>query len=136
MCEFLFRVRDHSSDPGTRLGRGDCVACVENGWVWSESELTHPDWRIVKVPDMSVSEAESYLVPDMGNPEFGYLPQRRKFAIDQSRFVNPATAAFVADDTRAVPFITAPAAALRNVIVQRPPLLDPSYIGPPPPVIG
>lgn len=123
MCEFLFRVYDHSSEPGTRLGRGDCVAVCENNWPWTSAELTNPAWRIVKVPDMSVEEAYTYLVEDPGNEELGYLPQRRKYMIDQGRFIYPSTKAFVDDDTRQVPFLTVSAALLRNVIVERPPLL-------------
>jgi len=92
-------------------------------------ELTTPQWRIVKVPDMSLAEAQSLLAPDLGNPDLGYLPQRRKFTVDESLFQLPETAAFVADDTRSVPFMTFSSDQLRGVIVARPPLIDPDFTG-------
>jgi len=136
MSEFLFRVHNHSSAPGTRLERGDCVVAVENNWPWSQEELTAPQWRIVKIPDMSLSEAQSLLVPDLGNPDYGYLPQRRKFTIDEALITLPETQAFIADDTRTQPSMTFAADQLRGVIKERPPLQDPAYVGPTPPEIG
>jgi len=136
MAEFLFRVHSHNADPGTRLERGDCVIAVENDWPWSQEELTNPAWRIVKIPDMSLSEAQSFMVPDLGNPEYGYLSQRRKFTIDEALITLPEAQVFIADDTRAQPSMTFTADQLRGVVKERPPLQDPAYIGPEPPVMG
>jgi hypothetical protein len=122
MAEFLFRAHNHNAAPGTRLARGDCVVAVENGWPWTQAELTAPQWRIVKVPDMSLDEARVLMAPDPGDPELGHLPQRRKYTVDEALFQLPETAAFVADDSRVAPFMTFTADQLRGVIVQRPPL--------------
>lgn len=88
MAELLVRVVDKVNPDfyaNTKcLKRGDVIAVCEDGWGWGVEELANPDWRILKIPDMTVAEASVFLAPernrDPGQPS--RTLQRRAFAID------------------------------------------------------
>lgn len=44
--------------------RGDVVVVCPDGWPWSETERTGPDFAIVKIPGMKVEEALDFLEPE------------------------------------------------------------------------
>lgn len=92
MSEWLVRIRDKALDRGFEdklldskcLGRGDVVVVCEDGWAWSKEERANPDWRILKMPNVSVSTAQAFLGAeydeDPRNPS-PYL-RRRAFKLD------------------------------------------------------
>ena len=110
MCEILIRVRaKENPDPyldAKALKRGDVVAVVNNGWVWSTEELTNPDWRIVKLPSVSVSAGETLLAKEYDiDPQFPSKVLRRRafyWNIDDSSWSTPVRN-WINDDSRSVP---------------------------------
>lgn len=96
MAELLVRVVDkrNLNDPykdAQLTKRGDVIVVCPDGWAWSVKEQTNPEWRIVKLPQMTVSEASVYLAPEMNtdphNPS--RVLQARAFSLDVDR-LNPA----------------------------------------------
>ena len=130
MAEFLIRVQDklNLDSPFSDvkcLKRGDVVCVCPDGWRWSDRERTLPFWRIVKVPDMMISEAEAFLTPEPGDPVTNKMLQRRAFRFDLS-LLDPA---FVADDSRKAPFVVTDALNARDAKVLKPAISDPAVIG-------
>lgn len=88
MCELLVRVVDKvSADPyldAALTKRGDVIAVQPDGWVWGLEEQRSPEWRILRVPGVSVAAAASLLTPepetDPQNPS--RMLQRRMFRLD------------------------------------------------------
>lgn len=64
MCEALIAITDRlpSSDPNYALNylALDIIVVCDDGWAWSEAELTNPDWRVLKVPGVSTSYAAQF----------------------------------------------------------------------------
>lgn len=44
---------------------GDVIWHAPDGHVWGMFEVNHPNWRIVRVPGMSIHEAESLCSPQI-----------------------------------------------------------------------
>lgn len=89
MCEMLVRVVDkvNRDDPyldAQCTKRGDVIAICQDGWPWSGAELKNPDWRVIKIPKVSVLEAQAFLQPELDadpkNPS--RVLQRRAFKVD------------------------------------------------------
>lgn len=60
MCEILLRIAnrpDHifCKDPNLLLQAGDVVVVMRDGWHWSDKELAHPEWRVIKIPGVAGS---------------------------------------------------------------------------------
>lgn len=112
MSELLIRVIDKvGSDPyldAKCLKRGDVVVVVDNGWLWAKEELTAPYWRILKLPNVSVTVAEAFLGAefDIDPAHPSKVLRRRAFSLDLVNWTNQVLQ-WIADDTRAVPFRTA-----------------------------
>ena len=109
MCELLIRVRDKefadTYQKVKQLGRGDVVVVVENGWSWSQKELTNPDWRILKLPNILVDDVVDLLAPEE-NPTPGVpnrMLQRVGKRLDLSHVNLASLLAWIQDDTRAQP---------------------------------
>jgi len=67
MCELLVFLTDKASDPDpainlTYMKRGYVIVVCEDGWQWSQAELTNPDWVVVQVPGVPVSEYNKFQV--------------------------------------------------------------------------
>lgn len=65
MCELLVRVVDKTNadpyvDANHCLKRGDVVSIHADGHEWGRGELGNPDWIIVKVPGVSVTDAAAF----------------------------------------------------------------------------
>ena len=63
--ELLVCVRDkrNHNDPvkdHLLIKRGDVIAAMPDGFAWSKIERENPDWRILRVQDMTETEAVSY----------------------------------------------------------------------------
>lgn len=88
MCEMLVRVVDKvNTDPYLNAQctkRGDVIAIQPDGWAWSHLELSSSQWRIIKVPGITVLEASAFLAPEVNidpqNPS--RVLQRRAFKLD------------------------------------------------------
>jgi hypothetical protein len=89
MCELLVRVVDktNATDPYADAActkRGDVITAQPDGWVWGVQEQIDPQYRIVKVPGVSVQDVASLLVPepdlDPLNPS--RMLQARLFRLD------------------------------------------------------
>lgn len=138
MSELLLRIRTKDQpDPYLAcklLERGDVVAICEDGWAWSAAEMSNPDWRILKLPNVPVATAEAFLGPefdtDPSNPS--RMLRRRAFMVDVDNATIPAgLKAWILDDTRAAPtrtinYTPAQFAALKKA---KTPLADPNVLG-------
>lgn len=132
MAEILISIQDKpgaASDVEFRVktcNRGDPVTWHEDGWSWSQNELTFPFWRIFRVP-LTVSELETFLSEEQfGVPTIGEVrrwARQYRLDLDQSNFSGPLKT-FIADDTRAVPVFTvqgADVAKMRSAIIHKGP---------------
>lgn len=131
MCEVLLRVVDKvNEDPyldAKLLKRGDVVVIVEDGHAWGREELANPDWRIVKLPNVTSSVASAFLgdEKDTDPTKPSRVLRRRAFRLDWQT-LPAAVLAWLADDTRAVPTRTVniSAAQLLALKVSKTPLAD------------
>lgn len=113
MCEILIRVRDKvNTDPyldAKCLKRGDVVEVVADGWNWRPGDLTEPFWRIVKLPQVSVSAAQTLLAPELDldpqNPSPVLRRRAFKWDVDSGTW-STQVRNWINDDTRATPFRT------------------------------
>src|SRR6185312_2698393 len=70
MCELLVRGVDKTNHDcpyldAQCLKRGDVVVAVEDGWQWGRAEIENLDWRIVRLPGVSLKQAQTLLGPEM-----------------------------------------------------------------------
>jgi hypothetical protein len=137
MCELVISVVNRVSDePEVDCAlpkRGVVIDVFEDGHDYGRMELTHPMFRILKVPGASMAFARSFL-----GSEIADHPQalKRLFLIDLDHPNVPADlAAHFADDSRAVPHHVVDQAVITALKRQRP-TGDPSVIGQPPHIIG
>lgn len=143
MAELLVRVRDKTSPDlykDVRLTkRGDVIVVMPDGWTWGSGELTNPDWRIVKLPNVSLDEAEAMTAGEL--PADPKVPsrtlQRRAFSFDLDNLPQ-SVAAFIADDTRASPALTVnlTLAQFRGLKKRKEAKQDPAILSSEPKVIG
>lgn len=138
MAELLVRVRDKiNSDFYLNCQctkRGDVIVVQADGWAWGKEELSNPDWRIIKIPSITVSEALAYTAPeldvDLKNPS--KTLQRRAFRIDIDNVAIPAgIKAYLLDNTRATSSMTLgiSVAAIRALKTAKAPVQDPAVFG-------
>ena len=126
MCELIVRVAEAhlTGDAATdcrRYHRGDVIAAVPDGHPWTPTELDHPHWVVVKVPDMTLAEGLALAAGELPDGARRHH-HRRAFHIDP---------ALLPADGTAVQTITLPAAAVRKGKRRKPPVADPDVIGTP-----
>ena len=121
MAEFLIRIRDKEGHNPGLLGEREVVVVCEDGWPWSVLERTSPDWRIVKVPGMSLDEGDQFIVPEPVD-ETRFVRRRRAFKIDV-QLLPPSVRAYMANDQRSQPFVEVPKGVFIASKVARAPLL-------------
>ena len=137
MCEILFVARSRrSDDPYTDVKcykRGDAIHIAPDGWPWGSIELTNPGWRIVALPNVTESQAESFLTPepavDPQNPS--RMLQRRAFKLDISNVTIPlAIRTWFQDDDRVQPIrtINMTPSQFLALRVQKDPVPDPNVL--------
>ncbi len=116
--------------------RGDVIVVQSDAWQWGSSELSNPDWRIIKHTELTVSEANAFLAAevdtDPGSPS--KTLQRRAFKLDVDAAVIPQTIKdWLADSTRAVPILDlTPLITLNGVRAlktAKAAIVDPNVIG-------
>jgi hypothetical protein len=108
MCEFLIRVKEKPDvDPDFAspvavamnavhrsvklLHAGDVVVVCPDGWGWSHAERNNPEWRIVKVPGMSVEQGNAFMSREMGSGVPGEVLRRRHFSVDVKKIKSEMT---------------------------------------------
>lgn len=132
MCEMLVRVVDKVNDDpyldAKCSKRGDVITIQPDGWMWSRLELKSPIWRIIKVPGVSVAQAEVFLTPevdaDPANPSA--VLQRRAHKIDLDAL--PDAKAQIMDGNRGNPLhrVDVDAAGLMAHKIAKTALTDPN----------
>jgi hypothetical protein len=138
MAELLLRVVSKTA-PGdirrdTKLTkRGDVIVAKPDGWRWVGRELTSPQWRILKVPALSLSEASMLLAAEpYDDPVHPSLTrQRRMYRLDIDNVALPsALATYLADETREEPafILTLDIDRIRRMIVRKPKIADPGAL--------
>jgi hypothetical protein len=134
MAEILLRVKDKiNSSPYLNAQctkRGDVIVVCPDGWRWGFRELDDPQYRVVCIPQMSVSEAQAFVVGEMEtSPQpASMLRHRRAFRLDLEHPSLPESfQTWLADDTRTVAVWTLdlPLETLRALKQRKPPLEDP-----------
>lgn len=99
--EFLIRVVDKGVSAFSSK-RGDVIAACPDGWNWSPSELSNPDWRIVSV-NVLQSQVEALLSQATVNQtrrrewmiDFSLLPEPWLFTGERTQEIIPLTRAQV-----------------------------------------
>jgi hypothetical protein len=119
MAEFLVRIRDKVDHNPMLLGEREVVCVCPDGWKWSQIEQKNPDWRILKVPGMTVDEGSVFLAPEPVDAS-KYIPRRRAFKIDPAAL--PADALKLSDDKRVEAVVEVPKLALEASKTVREPL--------------
>lgn len=110
MCEVLVRVANKANDDPYRtaqlLQRGDVVVVVEDEHAWGPAELSNPDWRILKLPNVSVNAALAFLGPELdsnpGKPSLMLRPRAFRFDLEHGA-LPAAFKAWLADSSRKRP---------------------------------
>lgn len=138
MAELLLRVHDKVNTEDFYANckctkRGDVIVAMPDGWNWGAKELTLPFYRVLKIPALSVGEAETLIAPELEidpvNPSLTL--QRRAFGLDIDRPGLPAEmVAYLADDTRiAATFtVTLPLAQIRVLKTVKARIPDPAIL--------
>lgn len=153
MAELLVRVVDKVNNDSVYLDakclkRGDVVVVCPDGWVWSDLERKNPDWHIVKVPGMSMSEAQAFTSPEIGDPKLNLMLRPRAFKVDVDTLAKAEKSLETTADkgikgkqdilanARAVESVTLTAKKLTDAKVLKVGLTDPAVIGDNKAVIG
>ena len=90
MAEALISFQDQlpSSDPNYKLRyrAGEIITIQQDGWPWSDAELTNPQWRIIKAPGLDANAIQAWLAAsvDVNN---NLLMRRSKF-LDTTKIPN------------------------------------------------
>lgn len=135
MAEFLIRIRDKPKDPDPyvdikRSKRGDVICACPDGWVWSQNELTNPDWRIIKVPGLADAVSQQLVTVEAGDERLNKMLRRRQYKLDVDYASLPqADKAYLRDDSRAQASITISKALAQSLVTLKPAVQDPAVIG-------
>jgi hypothetical protein len=69
MADLLIRIRDKESSgdaetDALQFGRGDVIAVWETPGPWGKQELSNPDWRIVRLANVTAADALELIQPE------------------------------------------------------------------------
>lgn len=122
----VFKVTDSPhTDPNMyvqRYQRGDVIQILPDKHVFSERELTNRAWRIVKIADLTRSEAEALTSPEPDEDELHVRNWRRIRRLNLDHAAIPvAIKAFIDDDsrTRAILTLDGGRALLNDIVEQK-----------------
>lgn len=108
MSEIIIRAKNKSNaDPYANaklFQRGDVIAVCADGWGWSVAELTSPEWRIAKLPNVTELQAAAFIGAELdSDPQHpSKMLRPRAFYLDIDDITWPAgIKAWFLDDTRA-----------------------------------
>lgn len=142
--ELLVRIVDkpksgNAALDSKRTTAGDVIAVKPDGHIWGKREVASPEWRILRVPGMGESEAESLVAAELAT---AFAPNRllrkRQMTIDIEQ-LDLLTGGEILADRRATPRgvdAVVSRAHLRACLSLKPALTDPRIIGPRRAVIG
>lgn len=134
MCELLIRTKDKGSDKDAAKDaliskRGHVIAVCPDGWGWTKAEQDNPEWAIVKMPGVAVSDYAALVAPVVKQPllqgDAPMVTARRAFSLDLSRI---APLASVDGSAKTAP-VTLTAATLDAAKVATPVAADIEVIG-------
>ncbi len=130
MVELVVQIRNKGFNNNTkpqqvkRYDRGDVIDVLPNNTVWSIAELSHPDWRIIRV-NMTMSEAQGLRSPELdpAGIKINTWKRGRKFDLDSVLVTDGKFKTFLLDDTRAVPVfrVTGSSKLFTDITVIKPP---------------
>jgi hypothetical protein len=136
-CDILLRVKD-KVNPNDQLldiqceKRGDFINVLPENWAWSAIELTHPEARIIRFTNVSVSEASQFLSEPAVDPVVTpYRPLKLwSFNLDSNNIPHDLQV-FLQDDTRQIPIYvsTIDFATLSAWVYKKTLPVDPRVIG-------
>lgn len=135
MCEILVIAHDKTNPNDTvkdakLYKRGDVVVVVEDGHPWGDKDRSLALFRIVKLPNVTPSEASMWLgrEPETNPRQPSRMLQRRLWTLDLTLL--PPT--FVTDDARTEHAATLSLnfAAIQARAMRKTPRVDPSILGP------
>lgn len=139
--ELLVRIIDKpkTGNPVTdaqRTTAGDVIAARPDESVWGLSETANPEYRIVRVLRMTEAEAEALTAGELpADFEGRTLLRKRHLAIDIPALNSRANGRLLSEVQPGVD-LTISMANLRPYLFLKPPVADPSIIGPDAGVIG
>jgi len=136
--ELLVRVKDKINEDFYLncqcTKRGDVIVAMPDGHVWGKEELSDPNYRILKLPDMLPADAQILCSPqidiDPKNPSKTLLKRAYKLNLDDPSIPNEF-ATFLTEDARTQPALLSPQSAT-NVIslkAKKPLVQDPAIFG-------
>jgi hypothetical protein len=113
MADLVIRIRAkpeaNSELAALKTTRGDVIEVLPTPWAFSVIELTNPDWRILRLPNVSVADALVLTKPELLTDAGGVDRLRRKrsafFDVDDATLPT-AISTWLLDDLRAVPIFT------------------------------
>ena len=108
----------------THLKRGDVIEVLAPGSNWGRHALVEPTWMIIKVPGMSLREANALKTVDPGNRRVNPMLHARAFGLDMEKLP------LVGDGRRRLmESITVSAEEIRAVKYRKAPVANPFVIG-------
>lgn len=112
MADILFRIRDKVNATDAEANelcfkRGDVIAICPTPWAWSTAELTNPDWRILRVPQVSPDNLSDLLIGMYDQLALvPTLTRKRKSFFNGVDSFTGAARTWLNDDSRAQPIRT------------------------------
>ena len=131
MCEILLRVVDKVNLDNIYLDAmctkfGDVIAVMENGGSWGSEDKTNPDWKIISIPDMPVSEALIYMEGD--NSDIVVVPRKRNKGMSIDKIPPPVLNALQAPRSGDGIDYTLTRASVLNYINVKTAIVDPAAL--------
>ncbi len=89
MCDLVvWKVSQQSDDPYTDAQcwkAGDVICVLEDGHEFTKAELTHPGWKIVKLPGVPASAALSFEAKELQTDQPSRVLQKRMHRLDLTK---------------------------------------------------
>ncbi len=78
MCEIIVQTVDLVCPENAHidvklLKRGDVIEVCDDGWQWTDTEINHPNWRLLKFPGVSKEEVTLLLYPEIDVKPWGVI---------------------------------------------------------------
>jgi hypothetical protein len=139
MAELLIRVQDSQTTGDVIFDsqvsrRGDVIVAMPDDWPWGDMELTHPFWRILKISNVTVSDASVLTSPEIEDdplhPRRTLQFRMNSFDIDGQGIPVPLKN-YLNDDTRVQPTFSFPglnSASFAALVKRKPKIPDPGAV--------
>ena len=110
-ADVLFWASDKESSGDAELDalaykRGDVITIQASPWAWSARELSRPEWRIVRLPNVEPIDLRELILPEfealaVENPRMRRM-RRSRLRVELATLPAPLRS-WLADNTRAQP---------------------------------